>query len=70
MGSTDAWLLARTLRQGSVRDDAWPEARIETVWDQFDQGTQRAILRLVPRRRRARLDDAGAPLEQLACPPW
>jgi len=47
MGSTNRWLLARTLRQGSVRDDAWPDARVAEVWDQFDQGTQRAILRLV-----------------------
>jgi len=47
MGSTSRWLLARTLRQGSVREDAWPEPRIAAVWDQFDQGTQRAILRLV-----------------------
>ena len=47
MGSTNRWLLARTLRQGSVREDAWPDARVAAVWDQFDQGTQRAILRLV-----------------------
>jgi pimeloyl-ACP methyl ester carboxylesterase len=47
MGSTTRGLLARTLRHGSVREDAWPDARVEIVWDQFDQGTQRAILRLV-----------------------
>jgi pimeloyl-ACP methyl ester carboxylesterase len=47
MGSTTKWLLARTLRRGSVRQDAWPDARIASVWDQFDQGTQRAILRLI-----------------------
>ena len=40
-------MLARTLRHGSVREDAWPDARVNEVWDQFDQGTQRAILRLV-----------------------
>ena len=47
MGSTTRGMLARTLRHGSVRDDAWPDERVATVWDQFDQGTQRAILRLV-----------------------
>jgi pimeloyl-ACP methyl ester carboxylesterase len=47
MGSIPKWLLARTLRRGSTRSDAWPDARIAAVWDQFDQGTQRAILRLV-----------------------
>lgn len=47
MGATTRRLLARTLRRGSVRPDAWPDERIAAVWDQFDQGTQRAILRLV-----------------------
>jgi pimeloyl-ACP methyl ester carboxylesterase len=47
MGATTKWLLARTLRRGAVSPDAWPDARIAAVWDQFDQGTQRAILRLV-----------------------
>lgn len=47
MGSIPKWLLARELRRGSVRADAWPAARVAAVWDQFDQGTQRAILRLV-----------------------
>jgi pimeloyl-ACP methyl ester carboxylesterase len=47
MGATTKRLLARTLRHGSVQPDAWPDERIAAVWDQFDQGTQRAILRLV-----------------------
>ena len=48
-------MLARALRRGSVRDDAWPDTRIAAVWDQFDQGTQRAILRLVRDARPASL---------------
>ena len=51
MGSTTKSLLARALRRGSVRPDAWPDARIDSVWSQFDQGTQRAILRLVRSER-------------------
>jgi pimeloyl-ACP methyl ester carboxylesterase len=47
MGAIPKRLLARELRRGSTRADAWPDARITAVWDQFDQGTQRAILRLV-----------------------
>jgi pimeloyl-ACP methyl ester carboxylesterase len=47
MGSTTRGMLARTLRHGSVRPEAWTEERIESVWHQFDQGTQRAILRLI-----------------------
>ena len=46
MGSTNRWLLARRLRAGAATPDAWPDARIDAVWEQFDQGTQRAILRL------------------------
>jgi pimeloyl-ACP methyl ester carboxylesterase len=47
MGATTRTLLARWLRQGCVEKGAWPQARIDAVWNQFDQGTQRAILRLV-----------------------
>ena len=47
MGSIPKGLMARTLRRGSVRPDAWSDARIAAVWEQFDQGTQRAILRLI-----------------------
>jgi len=47
MGSTTRGMLARTLRHGSVNPAAWPDDRVAKVWDQFDQGTQRAILRLV-----------------------
>jgi pimeloyl-ACP methyl ester carboxylesterase len=46
MGSVNRWLLARYLRLGSCRDESWPAARVNAVWEQFDQGTQRAILRL------------------------
>jgi pimeloyl-ACP methyl ester carboxylesterase len=47
MGATSKWVLARALRRGAVRPDAWSRARIDAIWGQFDQGTQRAILRLV-----------------------
>lgn len=41
MGSTPRWLLERTLRRAGL-----PKQRARAVWDHFDQGTQRAILRL------------------------
>jgi pimeloyl-ACP methyl ester carboxylesterase len=47
MGTINKGLLGRALRRGTIRAGAWPDARVRTVWDQFDQGTQRAILRLV-----------------------
>ncbi len=46
MGSTHRWMLARALRRATVDPAAWPKQRINTIWKQFDQGTQRAILRL------------------------
>jgi len=47
MGATPSRLFARELRRGAVRTNAWPDGRVKAAWDQFDQGTQRAILRLV-----------------------
>ena len=46
MGSVSRRLLARVLRAGSASPQAWPDERVAAVWEQFDQGTQRAILRL------------------------
>lgn len=47
MGSTTRALLAATLRRASAQPSAWPPERTREVWRQFDQGTQRAILRMV-----------------------
>ena len=68
MGSITRRMLARALRNASVRPDAWPDARVKKVWEQFDQGTQRAILRMYRDGGPARLAAAGARLEQLAMP--
>jgi pimeloyl-ACP methyl ester carboxylesterase len=46
MGATTKRMLARALRRGSASQDAWSQGRIGRVWEDFDQGTQRAILRL------------------------
>lgn len=46
MGATTKAMLSRALRRGAATPEAWPRARLDAVWDQFDQGTQRAILRL------------------------
>jgi pimeloyl-ACP methyl ester carboxylesterase len=59
MGSIPKWMLARALRRGSTRGDAWSDARIDTVWEQFDQGTQRAILRLVRSAGETMLGSSG-----------
>jgi pimeloyl-ACP methyl ester carboxylesterase len=46
MGATTKWILGRALRAASADPAAWTSARLDAVWQQFDQGTQRAILRL------------------------
>lgn len=46
MGFTSRIVLTRGLRSGSATPVAWPAQRLAQVWEQFDQGTQRAILRL------------------------
>ncbi len=46
MGSVTRRLLARTLRSGCATPGAWSEQALTAVWDHFDQGTQRSILRL------------------------
>ncbi|MDQ6777664.1 MAG: alpha/beta hydrolase [Actinomycetota bacterium] len=68
MGSISRKLLARALRRGSTRPEAWTKARLATVWDQFDQGTQRAILRLHRSAGPSQLAAAGLGLEALDMP--
>jgi pimeloyl-ACP methyl ester carboxylesterase len=68
MGSVNRWLLARILRRGSARSEAWPDARVDAAWDQFDQGTQRAILRLHRSVDERALAGAGNGLETLHQP--
>ncbi|MEA2214109.1 MAG: hypothetical protein QOF83_4057 [Solirubrobacteraceae bacterium] len=68
MGSVGRRLLARSLRSGTVTPEAWSEERIDAVWAQFDQGTQRATLRLHRSIDGAGLAAAGAPLLTLDIP--
>lgn len=46
MGSTTKGMVIRALRRGVQHPEAWPPERLAEVWEHFDQGTQRAILRL------------------------
>jgi pimeloyl-ACP methyl ester carboxylesterase len=68
MGSITSSMLARRLRAGAVRPDAWGEAELRTVWKQFDQGTQRALLRLHRRADERRLAELGSELGALEVP--
>ena len=68
MGSTTRGVLARTLRSGAADPNAWPDASIASIWKQFDQGTQRAILRLYRSADEAELTRSGAQLDRLHAP--
>jgi pimeloyl-ACP methyl ester carboxylesterase len=67
MGSVPRWLLARSLRRACGRDP-FSDARLRSIWDQFDQGTQRAVLRLHRATDEAALAAAGAGLAELSMP--
>jgi pimeloyl-ACP methyl ester carboxylesterase len=68
MGSTSRRLLTRQLRKGTVRPDALTESRLTSVWEQFDQGTQRALLRLHRAADETRLEELGAELGSIDAP--
>jgi pimeloyl-ACP methyl ester carboxylesterase len=68
MGSVNRRLLARWLRRGSANDQTWPDTRVQAVWEQFDQGTQRAILRLHRDADQETLLAAGVGLAALKMP--
>jgi pimeloyl-ACP methyl ester carboxylesterase len=58
MGATTRFALRRAL----------PRALADAVWPHFDQGTQRAILRLYRTSPEARLAEAGAALHRIRSP--
>ncbi len=68
MGATNRWLLSRELRAGAARPEIWTPARLNAVWEQFDQGTQRAILRLCRQTDPRRLELARERLARIAAP--
>ncbi len=68
MGSVNRRLLARWLRRGSAPGQSWPDERLSAIWEQFDQGTQRAILRLHRDADEPTLLAAGGGLSSLTMP--
>jgi pimeloyl-ACP methyl ester carboxylesterase len=68
MGCTTRWVLARILRSACARPEAFSDARVAAAFEQFDQGTQRAILRLYRGIDPSGLAAAGADLDGLHCP--
>ena len=68
MGAITKWLLARTLRDGGTRPDAWKSERIDTIWEQFDQGHPTRDPRLTRSATMDELATAGSGLATLGAP--
>lgn len=68
MGSVPRRLFANRLRTGSTLPGAWTAERLAAVWEQFDHGTQRAVLRLHRGADEARLAELGQRLGDITAP--
>jgi pimeloyl-ACP methyl ester carboxylesterase len=68
MGSTNRRLLRFLSRESNATPGPMPEEWLDSVLDHFDQGTQRAILRLYRSSPPAVLEAAGAQLGALGKP--
>lgn len=68
IGSVSRRYFARLLRRGSASEAAWDDAAVAALWEDFDQGTQRAVLRLFRDAAPERLAAAGAGLGELMMP--
>jgi len=68
MGATTRWGLNLLSREASARPGAMSPEFLDSVWRHFDQGTQRAILRLYRSAPPGELERAGTRLSELGCP--
>jgi pimeloyl-ACP methyl ester carboxylesterase len=68
MGATTRFALKITTRESNVTPGPLPETWIDSVLDHFDQGTQRAILRLYRSSPSEVLAAAGEHLDRLRMP--
>ena len=68
MGLTTKWGFRHASREANVTPGPMPQEFVDRVWEGFDQGTQRAILRLHRASPEERLAPAGERLSELRCP--
>ncbi len=68
MGATSRATLKLVTREATPRRGAMPDAFLDSASAHFDQGTQRAILRLYRSSPEEKLARAGARLHNLTCP--
>jgi pimeloyl-ACP methyl ester carboxylesterase len=65
MGLMTKSIARRAMREARPGGAALPEAMFESIWDYFDHGTQRAILKLYRGAPPSALEEAGSRLAQL-----
>ena len=68
MGFSSRWALRQLSRQATPRRGPLPEELIGRIWDHFDHGTQRAILRVYRSSAPEDFVRAGERLGELRCP--
>jgi pimeloyl-ACP methyl ester carboxylesterase len=68
MGCTTRWTLRRASREANATEGPLPDAWLDSVLAHFDQGTQRAILRLYRSAPSDALARAGLALGEIAAP--
>lgn len=68
MGLSTRWAFRRLGREGLAGEGPPPEELLDRVWEHFDHGTQRAILRLYRSAPPDALARAGERLGELQCP--
>jgi pimeloyl-ACP methyl ester carboxylesterase len=68
MGFTTKWVLKRLGRQARPDAQPLPEEMVDSVWDYFDHGTQRAILKIYRSAPPKVLEEAGERFSQLTAP--
>jgi pimeloyl-ACP methyl ester carboxylesterase len=68
MGAITRRVFTRILRRAAVTREVWSEQRLATAWEQFDLGTQRAMLRMIRDAHERRLEQAGLHLGRIEAP--
>jgi pimeloyl-ACP methyl ester carboxylesterase len=68
VGSVTRGLMKRALKRATANPEVWTPERLATIYNQFDQGTQRAVLRLHRAAGPHQLAAAGLELGELNMP--
>jgi pimeloyl-ACP methyl ester carboxylesterase len=68
MGFSTRWGLKQISKEANTTPGPLPDDVLDSVWEHFDHGTQRAILKLYRASRPAVLEAAGRELSRVDCP--